>query len=175
MADTGRPPAGGLDGLIDQMANFWKVSNRSSRRLLDGQYSFGDAAHDADTLISSAAGYTVRVADDLWGPDPPLVTYDGTWEARMQVFDEVGQRPLTLRTSGLRAIGVPDVRIPPSNVSFDPPILEKGDTTFKVTVTMDPSHRRQTMIFQGEIVSDQTRAPVTDTVRANNRDDGPVR
>lgn len=175
MSDTGPQRAGGLDGLIDQFANFWKVSTRSSRQLLDGQYSFGDAAHDLDTLISSAAGYAVGVADDLWGPDPPLVTYDGTWDATMHVFDEVSQRPLTLRTSGLRAIGAPDVRIPPSNVSFNPPELREGDTTFDITVTMDASHRRQTLVFQGEVVSDQTRAPVTDTVRADNRDDGPVR
>lgn len=175
MADTGRPPAGGLDGLIDQVATFWKVSSRSSRLLLAGQYSVGDAAHDLDTLISSAVGYGVRVADDLWGPDPPLITYDGTWEATMDVFAEVEQRPLTLRTSGLRAIGAPDIRIPPSNISFDPPELQEGDTTFKVTVTMDPSHRRRTLIFRGEVVSEQTGAPVTDTILANDRDDGPVR
>lgn len=175
MSDTGPQRAGGLDGLIDQVATFWKVSTRSSRQLLDGQYSLGDAAHDLDTLISSAAGYAVGVADDLWGPDPPLVTYDGTWQATMHVLESVGRQRLTLGTSGLRAIGAPEVRIPPSNISFNPPVLQPGETTFEITVAMDPSHRLRTLIFQGEVVSEETRAPITDTVRANNRDDGPVR
>lgn len=184
MTDAGRgpfdnarreSPAGGLDGFIDQIANYWKVSTRSSRQLLSGDYSLGDAAQDLNTLISSATGYAVRVADDLWGPEPPLAAYDGTWEAIMQVRSDVTQRPLTLRTSGLRAVGAPDVRIPPSNIAFDPPVLQKGESKFKITVTMGPGHRHRTFIFVGEVVSDQTRAPVTDKVRANNRDDGPVR
>ncbi|MDQ4091540.1 MAG: hypothetical protein M3163_14760 [Actinomycetota bacterium] len=184
MPDTGRgpsdnaareSPAGGLDGFIDQIANYWKVSTRSSRQLLSGDYSLGDAAQDLNTLITSATGYAVRVADDLWGPEPPLAAYDGTWEATMNVFDHVTQRPLTLRTSGLRAVGAPDIRIPPSNIAFDPPEVRTGESEFRVTVTMGPGHRDRTFIFVGEVVSDETRAPVTDRVRANNRDDGPVR
>ena len=168
-------PAGGLDGFIDQIANYWKVSTRSSRQLLSGDYSLGDAAQDLDSLISSSAGYAVRVADDLWGPEPPLAAYDGTWEATMNVFDHVTRRPLTLRTSGLRAIGAPDIRIPPSNITFDPPVLQESDATFRITVAMEPAHRRRTLVFVGEVAADETHERLTDPVRANNRDDGPVR
>jgi hypothetical protein len=171
--DGGAGPAGGVDGLIDQVARFWKVSMRSSRDLLAGTYSFGDAAQDLQDLISSSAAYAVRVADDLWGPDPPLTAYDGTWEATMYVREPVtGQ--VALSTSGLTAVGAPDVRIPPENVTIEPRVLGPADTTFKVTVAMAPEHRRRTLIFEGEIEAEGLGAAVTDTVWANNRDDGPV-
>jgi hypothetical protein len=175
--DTGRGrPAGGLDGLIDQVTAFWKVSARSTRQIIDGSYSVGDAAQDLNQLISSSAGFAVRVADDLWGPDPPLAAYDGTWEATMHLLDGVADMQLTLRTDGLRAIGAPEVQIPPEKITFEPRMVSEGETKFKITVEMAPEHRRKTLIFEGEIVSDETGgAPVTDTVLANNRDDGPVR
>ena len=176
MADASRPPPRGLDGFIDQVATFWRISARGSRRMLDGDYSVGDAAADVDTLIRSSTGYAVRVADDLWGPEAPLAAYDGDWNSMMRVLKTVGQRPLTLRSTELRAIGNPSVRIPPANVTFVPPKLEDGVTEFEVIVRMGPEHRRRTLIFQGTVESEERPGQaVTDPIRANNRDNGPVR
>lgn len=171
---TPRPPSTGLDGLIDQVAGFWKLTTRVSRRVLDGDYTIADATVDMDAWVSSTASYAVGVADGVWGPQPALSKYAGTWSATMTVLPSVQERPLTLCTTGLRAIGDPTL-IPPSDITFDPPQVPFGVDTFTVSVSMGSMRRRETLIFQGEITAVETGGAVTDPVRANNRDSGPVR
>jgi len=163
-----------LEGFIDELARCWKLTTRSSRRILDGGYTFTDAAADLNDWLSASTSYAVRVADDLWGESPPLAEHPDTWTATMTVLRRPDDRPLTLRTTGLRAIGEP-TEIPPSAITFDPPVLQVRDNTFKVRVSMAAVPTRRTLILEGIVDAMESPGPVSDPMRANNRDGGPLR
>jgi hypothetical protein len=180
-----RPPrsrSGGLEGLIDQITDIWKLSTRSSRQMLDGTYSLGDASQDFNRWLTSSATYVVSVADDFWGESAPTSTYNGVWRARATVLPGL-PRPLKLYTTGLVGINQPSAIVSPANVTFDPPTLQDNHDEFDVIVTIDPALRGiRTILFQGVIRGhDPDDEPaeddpvVTDPVVANNLDGGPVR
>lgn len=182
MTNPDGPPApddvtarsGGLEGFIDELARCWKLTTRGSRRILDGRYTFTDAAADLNDWLTSSTSYAVRVADDLWGEAPPFAQHSDTWTATMTVLRRPDDRPLTLQTTGLRAIGE-QIEIPPSAITFEPPVLQLRDNTFTVSVSMAAVPTRKTLIFEGTINAMESPGPVSDPVRANNRDGGPVR
>ena len=182
MTSTGGPPApegatsrsSGLEGFIDELNRCWELTTRSSRRILEGRYTFTDAAADLNDWLSSSTSYAVRVADDLWGEAPPFALHSDTWTGTMTVLRRPDDRPLTLQTTGLRAIGK-QIEIPPSAITFDPPVLQLRDNTFTVHVSMVAVPTRETLIFEGIINALESPGPVSDPVRANNRDGGPVR
>ncbi len=175
--DASQPPPAvvAVDALVDEVARFWKHAARSSRRALDGTYTFDDAVSDIESWMSASSACALRLAAGLGLGQPPPSTYTGTWSATMTVLPTVSQRPLTLTTTGLRAIGKGTVtQVAPSAVTFEPPVLHTGDDTFTVTVSFANTSSAKTMIFEGDITAPETRAPVTDPVRPNNRDGGPV-
>ena len=177
-----RPRSGGLEGLIDQIADVWKLSTRSSRQMLDGTYTLGDASRDFNAWLTSSTTYAVRVADDFWGEGAPMSTYDGVWRTRATVCTGL-PRPLKLYTTGLRGINQPSAIVSPANIRFEPPTLQEGDDEFDVIVTIDPALRGiRTILFQGVVRGhDPDEEPaeddpiVTDPLMANNLDGGPVR
>ena len=168
------PPSAGLEALIDEVAGNWKRAARASRQAMTGDYSLNDANADLSDWVASTTRYAVRVADEGWGRPAPPSSFTGTWSTTMTVFPHVEKRPLSLRSTGLSALGT-DFRIDPSNVAFDPKVLPPGRDTFQVSVWMANAPRERTFIFEGDIVDDETGEPVTDPLLANNRDGGSVR
>lgn len=166
--------SGGLEGFVDELVRCWKQATRASRGILDGTYTLTDAASDFDDWLTSSTNYAVRVADDLWGDAPPLVAPATAWTATMTVGRRADDRPLTLKATGLRAIGAP-IEIPPSAVTFEPPVLQLRDDTFEIRVAMAGVPTEKTLIFEGIVNAEESHGPVTDPVRVNNRDGGPVR
>lgn len=150
--------------------------------MLDGTYTLGDATRDFNRLLTSSATYAVRVADDFWGEDAPLSTYDGVWRTRATALPGL-PRPLKLYTTGLHGINQPDAIVSPANVSFEPPTLQDDHDEFDVIVRVDPALRGiRTILFQGVVRGhNPDEQPgdddpiVTDPVIANNLDGGPVR
>lgn len=171
------PTARPLDTVIDEVARFWKQAARSSRLVLDGTYTLNDAASDIDSWVSASTACALRLAAGLGGGRPPVSTYSGKWSAKMTVLPSVSQRPLTLRTPGLRAIGKGNAtQIPPSAVTFVPEVLDAGENTFTVTVSFGGTPSPTTLIFEGDVLATDTgTTPVADRVRPNNRDGGPLR
>ena len=168
------PPSAGLEALIDEVAGNSKRAARATRLLMTGDYSLNDANADVSDWLASSARYAVRVADELWGRPAAPAKFSGTWSTTMTVFPDVTKRPLTLRSKGLSARGT-DLKIDPSNVAFDPEVLQPGCDTFRVSVWMASASRERTFIFEGDIVDDETGEPVTDPLLADNRDGGSVR
>jgi hypothetical protein len=167
-------PSGGLDALIDQVADTCKRLARAGAQAVTGDYSLNDAFADWDDWVSSSARYAVGVADELWGRPARPSRFTGTWSATMTVLPSVTKRPLALRSTGLSADDT-DFRIDPSNVAFEPAVLQPGCDTFQVTVWTANAPRDKAYIFEGQIVDDETGDPVTDPILASNVDGGAVR
>ena len=161
------PSSAGLEALIEEVAGNWKRAARAGRLLMAGDYSLNDANADMSDWLASTTRYAVRAADELCGRPAPMARFTGTWSTTMTVFPEVTKRPLTLRSNGLTALGT-DFKIDPSNVAFDPKILQPGWDTFQVSVWMANVPRERTLIFKGDIVDDETGEPVTDALLADN-------
>lgn len=163
-----------LDALIDNFAVLWKSLASCTSRMLSGTYTPGDAVADLDSWLSLSASCAARLAESWWGGTPGLAPYGGTWTATVRVLPTVRQRPLTLQAEPLRAIGRgPQPQLDASAVTFDPPVVTAGDT-FNVTVTFPSVPPGQTLIYEGLITARETGAPVTDPIRPNNRDSGPL-
>jgi len=179
-ASSGSPPFARLGALVDEATRFWDQAADGSRRALAGDFSPSDAMSQLDSWVSASSACALRLAESLLGEAPPDTSHQpgpdaGTWSATMTVLPSVTQRPLTLRTKGLRAIGLgPATQIPPSDVTFVPTVLMPGIDTFDVTVAV-PGPPGPTRIFEGDVEAVETNAPVTDPIRPNNRDGGPVR
>lgn len=154
-------------------ASFWKrVLMLGSGERLD---TYG-VLRDVDAWIATTASLAADLADQLsltGGGELPTTIVDGsTWTGTMTVLPAVTQRPLTLRCEGLRAIGMgPALQVQGREVTFDPPVLAERDREFKVTVTF-PAGAPRTLICSGDVTSVETGMPVSDPVRANNRDGG---
>lgn len=154
-------------------ASFWRrVLALGTGQEVD---SYG-ALRDIDAWIATTASLAADLADQLslaGGGELPTTIVDGsTWTATMTVLPTVTQRPLTLRCDGLRAIGMgAALQVPGRNVTFDPPVLQERDREFKVNVTF-PAGAPRTLICSGDVTSVETGLPVSDPVRANNRDGG---
>lgn len=172
--DGATSQSGGLEGFTDELARYWKLTTRSSRLILEGKYTFTHAASDLNDWLSSSTSYAVRVADDLWGEAPPTAEQSDTWTATMTVLRRADDRPLTLQTTGLRAIGE-QIEIPPAAITFEPPVLQLRDSTFTVTISKAALPTGKTLFLKGIVNAMESPGPVSDPVRANNRDGGPVR
>lgn len=170
-------PSSALDTLIDDVAGLWKRAARSSRRALDGMYTVDDALSDIGSWMSVSAACALRLAQGgRTGDPPPGPALTADWSATMTVLPSVLQRPLTLGTDGLRAIGMGDgIRVRPSAVTFDPAVLTEGVDAFTIRVSFSNIADSRTLVFEGDVNAVETGAPVSEPVRPNNRDGGPVR
>ena len=90
------------------------------------------------------------------------------------VHRSIAPRPLTRFPRGFRVTTEP-ITIPPSAVTFIPPVIEGTEDEFVVEISMRGVPSRRTIILEGDIESVETGGPVTERVRANNRDGGAVR
>jgi hypothetical protein len=176
---TGAPPrdeaSEALDKLIDGFAHAWNSVAGCTSRVLSGRYTPSEAISDLDAWVSLSASCAARLAESWWGGVQQLAAYRDTWTAKMTVFPAVSQRPLTLVAQPLRAIGLgPHPQLDASAVTFDPPVVTTGVDKFDVTVTFPRGRRRQTLIYEGVITARETGAPVTDPIRPNNQDSGPL-
>jgi hypothetical protein len=174
--DAVTPNAGGsLSSALNAFMSAGGRSATSAAKMLSGSYTQADATADVDWWSSNAVEWT-RELFACWAElarlfvPPRAEQPSSTIDAK--VHASVTDRPLTLATTGFRAIGHGTLYfIPSSDVMFTPSQVPAGSDTFMVKVSctsLPPQGRDITIIYEGEITSTETSALVCDTIRFVN-------
>ena len=137
-----------------------------------GRYRTSDAFDDlaecsaraAKLGVTALAGLVSAIAPSTKaGPNPTHVTRE------VVLTSEPGDRPLTLGSSGLRAIGRgPQIRIfPGPDITFTPKQVSAGET---VTVTVlfvnvKDDEKECTLVYEGDVVDAEFPDRIVGTIR----------
>jgi hypothetical protein len=157
-----------LDGIAESLEHAASMVGRA----LDGSYRASDAFDDlaecsaraAKLGVTALAGLVAAVVPPTRaGPNPTSVTRE------VALSPEFTDRPLTLKTSGLRAIGLgSEIRIYPGpDITFTPKQVTGGE---RVTVTVSflnvpAADKARTLVYEGEIVADEFQGGIVGTIR----------
>lgn len=164
-----------LATLVNDYIRFWTHVAGNTGRALSGSYTVPEAVSDFQACLSTSTTLALKLAEKCWGLGEALAASPGIWTEEVKLFREVTHRPLTLRAAPLRAIGFgPEHPLPPSVVTFDPPVVTGRNDRFRVTVRFPPGPPGQTFVYEGDILAQEVNGPVTDPIRPNNRDGGPL-
>jgi hypothetical protein len=159
---------------VAEVAAFWDRTATNVKRMLDGNYSSDDAAKDASEFSKKALECGQKVFD-FWSGILGLAQPPGAPQPSAKVPCEIDasitDRPLTLCTTGFRAIGYgPNYFIADADVSITPtPEIARGVAAgFTLVVDwhhLPPDARAKTIIYEGEIFASQTGKLVTTPIR----------
>lgn len=154
----------------------WDHAAACASKAVAGTYLRTDAIAELDRCAAAAARRMEELvlcwAELVEGIAPSYIPApQPSPEVTARVPPAVAHRPLTLETTGFRAIGYGAAYfLPAAAVSFDlqKNVLPVGVDEFTVKVDCKglptPAHRI-TIIYEGEITSTQTGALVTDPIR----------
>lgn len=143
-------------------------------RAIDGSYGLSDAIEDLAACSVRAtklgfvalSGLASALSPTETEPNPTRVDR----EIELSLTREAA--PLTLATTGLRAIGRgPDIRIHPAAITFTPKQVVGGaPEPVPVTVTVsflavEPEDQKCTLVYEGDVVDDADPDKVVGTIR----------
>ncbi len=159
-----------------EVARAWHHAVSRAAEAADGTYSRTDAAADLDWWAATTARWTADLVAcwaalvHQFAPSPAFAKQPSS-RVTARVPQSISGRPLTLETTGFRAIGYgAQYFLPAAVVTFDlqKDVLPPGVDEFTVTIDckgLPPSAHEITLIYEGEITSTETGALVTDPIR----------
>jgi hypothetical protein len=173
-APPGTPAPGTTSDPVAEVVAWWDRAATNVKRMLDGTYSSDDAAKDASDLQALALECGQKVFDfwsGLLGLAKPHGAAQPSAKVPCEIAASITDRPLTLCTTGFRAIGYgPDYFIVDADVSITPsPEVARGAAPgFTLIVDwhhLPPEGTAKTIIYEGEVFASQTGKLVTTPIR----------
>jgi hypothetical protein len=169
---------------VAEVAAFWDRAATNVVKMLDGTYSSDDATKDASALSTKALECGQKVID-FWSQFFDVTNPHRIPQPSSKVPCKVddANRPLTLQTTGFRAIGYgPEYFIADADISFvpsrelaaaNPPVAPPAPplgASPELTLIVDwhhlpPDATTKTIIYEGEVIATQTGKVVTTPVR----------
>jgi hypothetical protein len=159
---------------VAEVVAFWDRSATNFKRMLDGTYSSDDAAKDASEFQAKARECGLKVFDfwsGLFGLAKPRHIPQPSSKVPCEIDASITDRPLTLHTTGFRAIGYgPDYFIADADVSITPTPEIARRPAPELTLVVDwhhlpPDATAKTIIYEGEVFASQTGKVVTTPIR----------
>ena len=164
------PPAPDGDLFAAAVADALSCADQVARNMakaLGGTYTSADAAADAAACVATGAAWVGRLASPAW--QLPFSLFAPPWvpqpSSRVpgQITISNRNRPLTLHTVGVRAIGYgPEYFIHGNRITFEPPTVDDtAPPDFVMVVdwhSLPKAARDRTIVYEGEVTSVQLGA-----------------